>query len=76
MQKIPRRFHEAALLLEADFPDPLKACREAERRAHKAKSLGLLDEWEHWGAVCAYLSIKDSGAEFEIVSWQEWENRR
>jgi hypothetical protein len=75
-QKIPRRIHEATLLLGADFPEPLIASREALRRSGKAKSLNLLDEWELWGGVAAYLAIKDSGAEFEIVSWEEWENRR
>jgi hypothetical protein len=32
----------------------------------QAKELGLKVEWQHWGAVAAYLSVIDSGAEFDI----------
>jgi hypothetical protein len=32
----------------------------------QAKELGLKVEWQHWGAVAAYLAVIDSGAEFDI----------
>ena len=66
--QISLRVHEAALFLEADYRTLKKAIKEAGRRSLKAKSLNFLDEWNYWGAVMAYLSIKDSGAKFEIVS--------
>ena len=64
---IPRRIHEAALFLEADYRTVKRAIKEAGRRSLKAKSLNLLDEWNYWGFVMAYLSTKDGGANYEIV---------
>lgn len=64
---IPRRIHEAALFLEADYWSQKRAIKEAGRRSLKAKSLNLLDEWNYWGHVAAYLSIKDGGIPIEII---------
>ena len=65
--QISLRVHEAALFLEADYRTLKRAIKEAGRRSLKAKSLNLLDEWNYWGAVMAYLSIKDGGVAFEIA---------
>lgn len=67
---IPRRTHEAALFLEADYRSARRAIREADRRCLKAKSLKLLNEWNHWGGVMAYLCTKDSGVQYDIVDEQ------
>ena len=67
MATIPRRIHEAALFLEADYRTLNRAIKEANRRCTKAKSLGLDDEWNYWGHVMAYLSVKDSGADYEVI---------
>jgi hypothetical protein len=63
---IPRRIHEAATFLEADYRNARRAIREAIRRSTKAKALNLLDEWDHWGGVAAYLTTKD-GAVYQVV---------
>lgn len=70
--QISQRVHEAALFLEADYRTAKRAIKEAARRSLKAKSLNLLDEWNYWGAVMAYLPIKDSGANFEIVGGRSY----
>ena len=67
---IPRRIHEAALFLQADYRTLKRAITEADRRCMKAKSLDLDDEWNYWGHVMAYLSVKDSGVHYEIVDKQ------
>ena len=65
--KIRRRIHEAALLLTNEFGGDRRDARdEAYHRSMQAKELGLKVEWQHWGAVAAYLSVIDSGAEFDI----------
>jgi len=65
--KIRRRIHEAALLLTNEFGgDRSDARDEAYHRSMRAQELGLKVEWQHWGAVAAYLSIIDSGTEFDI----------
>ncbi len=65
--KIRRRVHEAALLLTNEFGgDRSEARDEAYHRSMQAKELGLKVEWQHWGAVAAYLLIIDSGVEFDI----------
>jgi len=65
--KIRRRVHEAALLLTNEFGgDRSEARDEAYHRSMQAKELGLKVEWQHWGAVAAYLSVIDSGTEFDI----------
>jgi hypothetical protein len=65
--KIRRHVHEAALVLTDEFGgDRSEARNEAYLRSMRAKELGLKVEWQHWGAVAAYLSVIDSGAEFDI----------
>jgi hypothetical protein len=65
--KIRRRVHEAALLLTNEFGgDRSDARDEAYGRSMRAKEMGLKVEWQHWGAVAAYLAVIDSGAEFDI----------
>ncbi len=57
----------AALLLIDEFGgDQSEARNEAYGRSMRAKEMGLKVEWQHWGAVAAYLSVIDSGAEFDI----------
>jgi hypothetical protein len=65
--KIRRRIHEAALLLIDELGgDQSEARNEAYGRSMRAKEMGLKVEWQHWGAVAAYLAVIDSGAEFDI----------
>ena len=65
--KIRRRVHEAALLLTNEFGgDRSEARDEAYHRSMRAKDMGLKVEWQHWGAVAAYLSVVDRGSEFDI----------